>query len=549
MISAHKWKLAALFCAVVLSSGGISVSQAQLLPDPATTAAEQIQQRAEEFARETTPVQTGDPVLTEPLSRADLPPPGGPTVLLKKVVFEPASEFISRADLDAIAAAYVGREVDFSQIASLVRDVNDVYAEKGVVTASAILPPQTLADGTLFVQLVEGKLDAVSVVGERRTRDSFIFNHLRLTRGDNVVDVPAAAQDIAWFNRTHSAQLRMLLEPGSGFGMTNLAIGVTEPPSQLIQFSVDNEGPGSTGDIQGNLSLRGYGLFGIDDNIMMVFSGSKGSRAATVVMDAPVHSSGTRLSLGLTASEIEVVNGAISQLGVVGSSRMATLSVTQPLFANSRWLLSAVGSGSYGSSQSLLSSMNIANSHAWRGNFGVALSYIDEKQEYYIRPQLSVASVYDRILGDTRNVAMVNGFASAAINLPAYLKLNARGAWQYTNEKLLPGNLLFQIGGPFTVRGYPSNGLGGDSGYYVQAESHVDLGKIVEGMSAFAFTDFGEVFSTFAPRTTLHSAGLGARYHWNQRIILDVTAAFPVRHAMPDQSDFAIYARLTGRVF
>src|SRR5690606_34099592 len=100
-----------------------------------------------------------------------------------------------------------------SLIASLVRDVNDLYAEKGIITASAILPQQELADGILLVQLVEGRVGAVGLLGERRTRDEVILRKVQLTRGDGVVDVPAAADDIARFNATHRAQLRMLLQP------------------------------------------------------------------------------------------------------------------------------------------------------------------------------------------------------------------------------------------------------------------------------------------------------------------------------------------------
>ena len=79
--------------------------------------------------------QTGPGVVTDPLSRRDLPPPGGPTVQLSSVTFTPASAFLSEAELGAIRARYVGRRVDFAGLSELVRDVNDLYAAKGVVTA------------------------------------------------------------------------------------------------------------------------------------------------------------------------------------------------------------------------------------------------------------------------------------------------------------------------------------------------------------------------------------------------------------------------------
>lgn len=535
--------------AILVLAAMATAAQAQPIPDPASIAAQQNQQRAEELARQTTPTQRGEAIITDPIVRADLPPPGGPTILLRKVVFQPASEFITPQELAAIAAAYEGRTLDFSQIASLVRDVNDIYAERGVVTASAVLPPQTLENGVLVVQLVEGQLGAVSLLGERRSSDDFLLDRVTLTRGSNVVDVPAAARDLAWFNRTHSAQMRMLLEPGSSFGLTDLSLGISEPPAQVLQFSLDNEGTTSTGELQWSVSYRAYGLAGIDDNFMMVLSGSQGSLAATVTADMPIHPSGTRISFGGTTSQIEVINGPVGQLGVIGGSRMATASISQPIIADTNWLLSAVASASYGQSDSQLSGMTLVDNDTRRGSVGFVLSYNDETTEFFVQPQIVAATVYDNVLDTSRDIQLFTGATSASFFIADGMRLVTRGAWQYTDAQLLPGNLLFQVGGPGTVRGYPSNGVGGDSGYYLQAELHTSLAEAVEGLSGFVFSDFGEVFSTFPQRTTLHSVGAGLRYNWNDHVNLDVTVGVPLRQSMPDQSGFEIYSRVTGRVF
>src|SRR5690606_7959336 len=131
-------------------------------------------------------------------------------------------------------------------------------------------------DGILRVQLVEGRLGNLAVVGDRRTSDAYIMQRLRVTTGDGVVDIPRASDDITYFNRTSLAQLRMLLQPGASFGLTDLAIGVTEPPrNQLVAF-LDNQGVASTGQVVGGLSWRHYGGLGIDDNLLVFLSGSEG---------------------------------------------------------------------------------------------------------------------------------------------------------------------------------------------------------------------------------------------------------------------------------
>ena len=73
---------------------------------------------------------------------------------------------------------------------------------------------------------------------------------MRLTRDGNIVDVPTASSDIARFNKMHHAQLSLLLQPGATFGLTDLTIGVREPPPDLFQLSLDNQGVASTGETQ-----------------------------------------------------------------------------------------------------------------------------------------------------------------------------------------------------------------------------------------------------------------------------------------------------------
>ncbi|PCJ76652.1 MAG: hypothetical protein COA53_00005 [Rhodobacteraceae bacterium] len=142
----------------------VTVVNAQPI-SPATEVERLNAQRLAELAA--TPAQSGPVVISQAAAQGQLAAPGGPTVLLARVDFS-ASEFLNQADLDTILSRYVGQRVDFSQIQQLVQDVNDLYTRKGVVTASAVLPPQTLNNGILKVQLVEGTLATVALSGNKQ---------------------------------------------------------------------------------------------------------------------------------------------------------------------------------------------------------------------------------------------------------------------------------------------------------------------------------------------------------------------------------------------
>jgi len=493
-------------------------------------------------------VPEGKPVVAGDTVRADLPPPGGPVVQLKSVVFEPPSAFLSPAELDAIVANYLGRKVDFSEISRLVRDVNDLYAEKGVVTASALLPPQKLTDGVLQVSLIEGRVGTIAVVGANRVPNAMLFDAVRLSRDDGVVDVPQASQDILRFNRSHHAQMSLLLQPGAAFGLTDLTIGVAEPRPLSAQLSLDNYGVASTGAVQASASVNSYGAFGIDDNLMVLGTAALGSLAGTVTYDMPVSSFGTRLALGATASTIRVIDGPSADLDITGRSVSLTGTLSQTLIARPDVTVQGLVTASVGVSQSFLADVPVVDGVVTKLAAGIAASYSNDKVSISVQPQLVRALAENRLDDTLQGFIIATATASAEYLLSDDVRLVARGAGQYTFPYSglagMPGSLLFQIGGPGTVRGYPSDGVGGDSGYYVQTELHW-APEQVAGADLFLLGDFGQVFSSYPAETTMASVGAGASYSWSN-VTLEGAVGIPVISAVADQGPFGVYARLAG---
>ena len=109
----------------------------------------------------------------------------------------------------------------------------------------------------------------------------------------------------------------------------------------------------------------------------------------------------------------------------------------------------------------------------------------------------------------------------------------------------MPGELLFQIGGPTTVRGYPSDGVAGDDGFYVNLELHKPFKVQDKTINGFAFLDAGEVYSSFPKVTTLVSAGVGASYAFNKNSRFDLVVGVPLKKTLANQSKATLSATLT----
>lgn len=531
-------RLVSGLAAVVLA--GTAPGLAQEL-DPSARVTTEIERRLQDIEEEGRIRQEGPGVLSDPLQRAELPPPGGPTFRLVAVSFAPESAFLGAEELDTIAARYVGRAVDFSEISALIRDVNDLYAEKGVVTAAAILQPQDLADGRLTVTLVEGQVGVVGVAGAEDLRESFIFNRVRFARG-TTVDVPTASADISRFNQINRAQLRLLLQPGAAFGTTDLVFGVTEPPRHFFQAYLDNSGQKATGELTFGAIYRRYGLAGIDDTLLLFLEVARGSRAATLRYDLPVGSLGTRVSLTYTETRTKVIDGPTEELRIRGRARSTSVSLSHPFRADETWLVSGTLSASRGTNRSWSAGMPIVDSDTTRLAPGILVGYFGESLRAEGQIQLVSARVRERILGDTDRFNLITGTGQARYRLNEDLSLVGRGGFQWTRAQLLPGSLLYQIGGSTTVRGYPNEGVAGDSGFFGNIELHRPVEFRGRAHDAFAFLDFGQVTSTFPRRTSMLSAGVGVSYAMSDRWRLELTAASPLRRAVANQSSLTLSA-------
>ncbi|WP_114283653.1 ShlB/FhaC/HecB family hemolysin secretion/activation protein [Candidatus Halocynthiibacter alkanivorans] len=526
----------------------VTVVSAQTI-NPATTIEQLNAQRLEELA--TTIPQSGPVVISPAAAPRQLAAPGGPTVLLAKVDFSPASAFLTQADLDSILSRYVGHRVDFSQIQQLVQDVNDLYTRKGVVTASAVLPPQTLNNGILKVQLVEGTLATVAMSGNKQVPDTFVLERVRLTTGNNTVDVPTAAEDITRFNKVYNAQLRMSLQPGLEFGTTDLALELTEPMTNQLSFFFDNQGVPSTGEVQVGFFFHRYSLLTTDDNFLAYGTAAGGSTSGTLSYDAPITPMGTRLGLTYSSSAINVISGPTEPLNIEGSSESFSATLTHPLYVSPAWSLFVIAGASYGTSDSFSNATPLVDSATVKRSLALNASYTNQNMAFSTGLNVSRAGTEDFIEASARDVTLWTGSFNGTYQLESGIALTTNGAWQYTDAKLLPGDLLFQIGGPSTVRGFPSSASSGDSGYFAQFEAHksVDADGWAKGIDVYGFIDIGEVYSTFPEQVSFVSAGAGVAYPLDEKAKFEIGVGFPLNKVVANQAEAMVYARLTFAAF
>jgi len=496
------------------------------------------------------------PVVSGPSRTAPELRPGGPNFLLKGVTFD-SSKFLTPDELKAIAAPYIGHEANFAKLQEILKQINALYDKKGIITASAILPPQKIIDGVVHIGLVEGKLGKVNLLNRQQTNESYVRDRVPLTPGATV-DVPALTDDIEFFNRTNDTQLKALLQPGASFGQTDVVLSLKEPPRDTVQLFVDNQGVDTTGQKEAGVYYRHAGLLGINDRFTLYGTYAVGSLAGSASYNLPVDIWGDRLGVSYQRNRISIVNGPFETLNIVGTSQIGEIDFTHPFYADKAWLVTGNLNASDTFSKTDQTGVIVSDDQTRKGGFGFTVTQSGNDHTFSVTQSLDAAHSRDNVLSRGRYFRLYNGTWSGFLNLPFGFNASTAAGWQYSPERLLPGDQLFSIGGPTTVRGYQANAFAGDDGYYVNLEFHHDLIEplkqgnfpipaMFETIDGYVFGDRGGVYSTFPQQRTLESVGFGVSLNLLQHWIGEASVGFPLLHALTDQSSYVIYGRISFR--
>jgi len=59
--------------------------------------------------------------------------------------------------------------------------ITKFYTDKGYTTTGALIPPQTLEAGVIKIQVIEGSLQEIKIVGNRRLHSRYIRDRIQLS--------------------------------------------------------------------------------------------------------------------------------------------------------------------------------------------------------------------------------------------------------------------------------------------------------------------------------------------------------------------------------
>jgi len=459
-------------------------------------------------------------------------------VIISKVMFEGNTVFADDILAD-IAEPYLNRALGVADLEQLRVQLSQFYVDTGYINSGARLPGQEVENGEITYEIVEGRLEDISVTGTDRLRDRYIVD--RVLRGAN-----------APFNtRLLQRNFQLLLDdplidrmdgkltPLPGLGASKLDLDVTRARPYDFSISADNHVSPSLGSEQVQLQGQVRNIAGLGDQFGVTAAISESRTSLNSEYLVPLNSRDTKLRVRLSISDSGVIEEPLDAIDIDSDTSGTDISVLHPIRLESRNQYS-VGAGlSVRRNRNLLAgepfSFSIGEDdgvsrvtvlRAWqeyirrkdsrvvaaRTSLNIGLDAFDSTIHADGRPDSEFVSLQAQ-------VQYVQRFFEDRGQL--LLKLDS----QFANQTLLPLE-KFSIGGANSVRGYRENEVVRDRALFLSAEWRFrfhESGRFGR-WSIAPFIDYGIGGNKgqFTAEEVLNSVGAGLLWNMKNRIAAEL---------------------------
>ena len=391
-------------------------------------------------------------------------------------------------EIDPVTEKYRGRCLTFTDINNLVRDVTNLYIAKGYVTTRVVIPQQDLSNGTLHLQVIEGKVEGIEFQDGQGTPRELKGAMPGLTGGPlNLRDIE---QGLDQLNRLPSNNASMKLLPGSTPGATKVEVENNRSKTWRISAGMDNSGQDSTGRNQYLFSLAKDNLIGCNDLLSLYLNGDakglfsdKRQRSSTWNLFYSVPYGYWTFSGSASYYEYRTeISGSGTTYSSAGDTTTTSLTVDRVLFRDQdsktslgfgltvRDTQNYFAGDKLNATSQVLSALSVSLAHYTRLLGGMASAQAGFSQGVPI-----LGAKRDRTPSlDTPRSQFSKATFSASYYRPFNLG-NTRFSWSTRASGQWAPHTLYSaerisIGSRYTVRGFHEDSLSGDIGAYMRNE-------------------------------------------------------------------------------
>lgn len=466
--------------------------QAETLPPDAITEAESGIRRAQaaEAADHAAHEAVRKPKVSDQAAATAGPDPfaseaGGPCFLIRDIILTGEEAFGLRPE------GYrhlVGQCATAADVGSAVNRINTDYQAKGFITTRAYVPEQDLADGSLEITIVPGRIEGYAY-GNGAPADARVHNAFPTGRGAllNLRDLEQGLDNI---NAPKSANGKFQLIPSEKPGGSFVQVFVEDRRRWNFDLSVNNTGFASTGQTKATANLGFDNVLGVNDQLSFGLTSTpfdarklRYSDAVSLSWNAPIGKWSFGLDLG-GSGYFFILPGINQSYPVEGRSSYASLSAERLLTRSQTAKLYAFANLKLSGTQTFIDNHQIESQRQRLAILDIGLrgekTFGQGKLKWSVGGKAGLdafnAYVFDKSTVDPQ-FRLLN--ASLGFEHPlGKAGVTYKGALTAQHsDSILPSTEQISIGGWSTVRGFHDDSMYGDSGIYLSNTVEWDAWK------------------------------------------------------------------------
>ncbi|WP_036217788.1 ShlB/FhaC/HecB family hemolysin secretion/activation protein [Marinospirillum minutulum] len=453
--------------------------------------------------------------------------PGGKTVELITVAFSGNTVFTDEVLLAELGEA-LQQPQDLAGLRNMTEQITNFYRASGYPFARALLPAQTLTQGKLQIQIVEGKFGEVEATSNTAALAAKAQSFLTPLKTGEVIASKPLERSLLLITDLPGVQATPIIRPSDTQGAGDLEVKVTPEKRVSGEVSLDNHGSRFSGAYRASGVIKANRLLTVGDQLSFSWLySSEETWLGGLQYSLPVGSSGLTANVGYAHTDYTLGKGfegyegtaAVSSAGLsypVIRSQQANVSVQMTYQYKDLDDKGLSGFKKATASHSLPLQISFDKRDAFAGG-GITYG------QFIVTPgQLDIeqfgAAAKDQSF--TKLNLQVVRLQSLAERLTLVTKLDT----QWTDKKDLDGSESFSLGGPQAVRAYPVSEGSDSRGLVVQMEVRY---ATAYGLTPYTFVDAGQTArgDVDGSKRRISGAGLGSSYAW-KTLQLDANLAW-----------------------
>lgn len=180
------------------------------------------------------------PAIQIDIPKEKLDMPLGKLVMVRQIEIR-SNESIESEEIVSWVKEYLDRDLSLKDIYELCHVIDQHYAKEGYFLARAYPPPQSIVSDVLIIEVIEGKLGNVQVVGNKHYTESFIRSYFTCLQ-NKPLQYNDFLRALMLLNDNTDLTVGAVFEKGEKFGCADVILRVNDARPMHLYLNGNNYG-------------------------------------------------------------------------------------------------------------------------------------------------------------------------------------------------------------------------------------------------------------------------------------------------------------------